>query len=58
MGRSDGIKSSVPSYFSGGKEEEEEEDIPDMDNYKDTRADNLVRNERSQLSILDRDKRC
>ncbi|KAG0542393.1 hypothetical protein BDA96_02G099900 [Sorghum bicolor] len=37
MGRSDGIKSSIPSYFSGGKEEEEEEDIPDMDNYKDTR---------------------
>ncbi|KAG0542391.1 hypothetical protein BDA96_02G099700 [Sorghum bicolor] len=47
MGRSDGIKSSIPSYFSGGKEEEEEEDIPDMDNYKDTRADNLAAAERS-----------
>ncbi|RCV43808.1 hypothetical protein SEVIR_9G329400v4 [Setaria viridis] len=41
IGKSDGIK-SIPTYFSGGKkEEEEEEDIPDMDTYEDT-GDNLV----------------
>lgn len=50
IGKSDGIK-SIPSYFSGGKkEEDEEEDIPDMDTYEET-GDNLVG--RSQLSILD-----
>jgi len=48
IGKSDGIK-SIPTYFSGGKKEEEEEDIPDMDTYEDT-GDNLVG--RSQFSIL------
>jgi len=46
IGKSDGIK-SIPTYFSGGKKEEEEEDIPDMDTYEDT-GDNLVG--RSQFS--------
>lgn len=50
IGKSDGIK-SIPTYFTGGKkEEDEEEDIPDMDTYEDT-GDNLVG--RPQLSILD-----
>jgi ubiquitin-like-conjugating enzyme ATG3 len=39
IGEKDGIK-SIPSYFSGNKEEEEE-DIPDMDTYEDT-GDNWI----------------